>query len=221
MQYFTETYLNFFRNLAANNHKQWFDENRKEYEREVREPFKIFVKDVINAVQKINPEIQIEPKDAIFRINRDIRFSKDKTPYKLFNSAIISKTGRKDKAYPGMYLELNPEKLGIFGGLFMPNTQQVLRIRNHIFKNLNEFENLINEQRFLNTYGEIKGKKHKRIQTEFREAATKQSLLYNKQWYYETSLSPDTILKDNLLETVISHYKISYSFQKFLIDALV
>ena len=220
MKYFNQKYLNFFKELAANNHKHWFDENRKYYEQEVREPFKYFVGDLIKAVGEIDNEIKLEPKNAIFRINRDVRFSKDKTPYKLFNSAIISKTGRKDKAYPGMYIELNPERLGIFGGLFMPDTQQVCKVRAYIVANQQEFLTIVSDTKFTKYYGKILGKQHKRIPKEFREVAEKINLLYNKQWYYKTILSPKIILQDNLTEIIIENYKVSYKLQHFLIKAL-
>lgn len=220
MKYFTKKYLQFFKNLAANNSKEWFDENRKEYEKEVREPFKFFIEELIKAIAEFDEEIQLEPKNAIFRINRDIRFSKDKTPYKLFNAAIISKEGKKDKSYPGLYIELNPEKLGIYGGLFMPNTKQVYQTRKYILTHAKEFEKIITEESFTKLYGTIKGKQHKRIPIEFRAAAEKQNLLYNKQWYYQASLPSKNILKDNLLDTLISYYKASYNVQRFFIQAL-
>jgi uncharacterized protein (TIGR02453 family) len=220
MIYFTKDYLQFFKELAANNHKKWFDENRKRYEATVREPFKLFIKDVITEVQKIDSEVQVETKDAIFRINRDIRFSKDKTPYKLFNSAIISKTGRKDKSYPGMYLELNPEQLAVFGGIYNPDKEQVNEIRNHIATHIDYFEKLLNSPIFLESFGAVKGNKNKRIPKEFQEIAQKQPLLYNKQWYYESSFPPKTILQDNLLEIVMEQYKIARPLQKFIIEAL-
>ncbi|HIP48632.1 MAG TPA: DUF2461 domain-containing protein [Lutibacter sp.] len=219
MKYFTKKYLKFFKNLAANNHKDWFDENRKEYEQEVREPFKFFIGDLIKAIGTIDKEIQLEPKNAIFRINRDVRFSKDKTPYKLFNSAIISKGGRKDKTYPGLYIELNPEKLGVYGGLFMPDTKQVYQTREYIISHAKEFDKIINDKKFTKYYGIIKGKQHIRIPKEFRESAEQQNLLYNKQWYYEAALSPKIILKDNLLETIVDYYKVSNNLQRFLIKA--
>jgi len=219
MKYFNKKYLSFFKKLAANNHKDWFDENRKEYEQEVREPFKFFIGDLIKAIGTFDKEIQLEPKNAIFRINRDVRFSKDKTPYKLFNSAIISNGGRKDKAYPGLYIELNPEKLGVYGGLFMPDTKQVYKTREYIISHAKEFTKIIEDEKFTKYYGTIKGKQHKRIPKEFREAAEKQNLLYNKQWYYEATLSPKNILKDSLLETIVEYYKVSYNLQKFLIKA--
>ena len=121
MKYFSSDYLQFFKDLAPNNNKEWFDINRKRYEEVVREPFKVFITDLIDELSKDDSEIQITQKEAIFRINRDVRFAKDKTPYKMSNSAIISKGGRKDKSYPGVYIELGPEKLGVYGGVFGPD----------------------------------------------------------------------------------------------------
>ena len=114
--YFSKDFLDFFKELAANNNKDWFDANRKRYDKSVKEPFKAFVADLISESQKIDPSIDIEAKDAIFRINRDIRFSKDKTPYKLDRSAIISAAGRKDHSIPGFYIALGPDKTYLGGG---------------------------------------------------------------------------------------------------------
>jgi len=220
MAYFTKEYLNFFKTLAANNHKQWFDLNRKTYETVVREPFKVFIGDVIQAIQKIDSEVAIQPKDAIFRINRDVRFSKDKTPYKLFNSAIISKTGRKDKSYPGMYIELNPERLAIYGGVYMPNKVQIEKMRNYIIQNNKKLETILNTKAFKESYGEILGDKYKRLPKEIQEKAEKQPLLYNKQWYYQCELKPKTILQKDLLDVILQYYKIGHPLQEFLTKAL-
>ena len=78
MRYFSDDFVKFFNELEQNNHKDWFDENRKRYEKEVKAPFKSFVTDFIVEIQKYDPEIMIKPKDAVFRINRDIRFSNNK-----------------------------------------------------------------------------------------------------------------------------------------------
>ena len=96
MQYFIPDFIEFFKELAANNNKDWFDINRKRYTDVIKEPFKKFVLDLIVEVGKVNPKIKdIEPKDCIFRINRDIRFSKDKTPYKMNVSALIAPGGKR------------------------------------------------------------------------------------------------------------------------------
>lgn len=220
MKYFTKDYLNFFKELASNNNKDWFDKNRKRYENTVREPFKIFISDLIDEVSKQDPEVQIEPKEAIFRINRDIRFSKDKTPYKLNNSAIISKTGRKDKSYPGLYIELGPEKLGIYGGVYMPDTKQVQKIRQHIVGNTEVFSKIILSKDFKQKFGEIQGDQHKRLPKEFLESAKDQPLLFNKQWYHLANLSPNKITGDDLIDIILEYNNAALPLKKFLIDAL-
>jgi uncharacterized protein (TIGR02453 family) len=220
MQYFTQDYLEYFKELAPNNNKEWFDTNRKRYENVVREPFKIFISELIRELAKRDSEIQIEAKDAIFRINRDIRFSKDKTPYKLNNSAIISKEGRKNKNYPGIYIELSPEKFSFYGGIFMPDTKQIHKIRTYIAQNLKEFSILLNDKVFENNFGEMHGDKNKRIPVEFRELGENQPLLFNKQWYYFTNLSPEIILKDSLMQTILDLYVAAEEMKNFLTNAL-
>lgn len=80
MKYFNPTFLNFFKELSKNNTTKWFNENRKIYENEVKKPFADFVEEMITRIQKYEPEVQIKPSEAISRVNKDILFSKDKTP---------------------------------------------------------------------------------------------------------------------------------------------
>lgn len=220
MKYFTPDYLIFFKELAANNHKDWFDVNRKRYHNSVKEPFKAFIEELITESAKIDEEIAIAPKDAIFRINRDVRFSKDKTPYKLRNSALISKFGKKDKNYPGLYIELGPEKIGIYGGLFMPTTQELDKIRTAILNNFNEFNKLVTETDFVAHFGEIRGKKNKRIALKYREKAEEQSLLYNKQWYYFGEADPILIETSQLMPLILNHFKAMQAINSFFKEVL-
>ena len=73
MTYFSPDFAQFFKDLAANNNKEWFDENRKRYEKEVKDAFKNLVEDLIITMRKEEPELLVEAKDCIFRINRDVR----------------------------------------------------------------------------------------------------------------------------------------------------
>lgn len=220
MKYFTEDYLNFFKELAPNNNKEWFDTNRKRYETVVKEPFKNFVSDLIIELAKDDPEIEIQAKDAIFRINRDIRFSKDKTPYKLNNSAIVSKAGRKDRNYPGVYIELSPDKLKFYGGVYSPDKHQIQKIREAILNKNDEFMGILNATDFKENFGDVQGEKNKRIPPEYREMAEMQPLLFNKQWYYFAELSPDIIIQENLMETLLNLDSIGNDMKTFLKNAL-
>ena len=220
MQYFSQDYLEFFKELAANNHKDWFDTNRKRYEIVVREPFKEFIAELIKALSKSDSDLDIEPKEAIFRINRDIRFSKDKTPYKLSNSAIISSRGRKDKNHPGIYIEFGPEKLAFYGGIYMPDSKMVQKLRAYFKEHSKELDDIIEAPGFKDIFGELRGEKSKRIPIEFRESVQKQPLLMNKQWYYYTHLPPEIITSSNLMETILELDKKASPMKIFLTNAL-
>ncbi len=166
--YFTSAFVSFFKELSKNNTTAWFNENKKTYERDVKIPFTNFIQHVIEAAAKLDPDIQIEAKEAITRINRDIRFSKDKSPYKLHMSAIISSKGKKDKESPGIYIELSPEHIMIYGGAYMLEKEPLLNVRKYISAHLKEFDKIISEKTFVTLFGSIRGEKNKVLAPEFK-----------------------------------------------------
>ena len=220
MSYFSEDYLNFFKELAANNHKDWFDENRKRYTNNIKEPFEKFVNDLIAEVQKHDKKIQITHKEAVFRINRDIRFSKDKSPYKLNRSAIISPKGRKDKAYPGLYVEAGPEHYRIYGGVYMPDKEQLLSIRNTIAAAPKKIEKLMADESFKSVFGEIRGEKNKILPKELKEAGEKTPILFNKQFYWFAELEPEVIEQDDILEKTMEAYLANKKMMDYFASAM-
>lgn len=206
MSYFSKEYLEFFMELAANNNKDWFDANRKRYETYVKKAFEVFVTDLIGEIQKHDKTIQITYKEAIFRINRDIRFSKNKEPYKLNRSAIVSPNGRKDKAFPGLYIDMGPEHYSIYGGAFMPDKDQLYAIRDTIVSDPGKFKKIVNDKAFKATFGEIHGDKNKVLPKEFKEAAADTPLIFNKQFYWYTKFDAECILEDNIMEKTMEVY---------------
>lgn len=215
MTYFSSDFIDFFKELAANNNKEWFDANRKRYENSVKNPFAHFVGDLIATLRHEEPELLAEPKDCIFRINRDIRFAKDKTPYKLQTSALIAPRGRKQMDYPGLYLEISPEQIGIYGGLYMPDKQQLAGVRDFIVESLDAFKKAYTHPDFVATYGGIKGEQNKRLDKKYLQAADAESLLYNKQFYYFTKLPIALLTDHNLLETVVATYHAAAPIREF------
>lgn len=220
MQYFDAEFLQFFRELAANNHKEWFDANRKRYEKKVKEPFKQFIGDLIAEVHKLDPTVGIEPKDAIFRINRDIRFSKDKSPYKLNTSAVVSSVGRKDHSVPGLYVDFGPEKVWIGGGAYFLKPDQLMRVREYIVSNNDRFNTIVKDKNFVKHYKEIRGEENKRLPKQFQQAGEEQPLLYKKQLYYMSEHAPETVEGDKLMSKVLAHFKAGRDLQDFLKAAM-
>ncbi len=222
MSYFTQDFIDFFAELKSNNQKEWFHANKKRYEASVKKPFEDFIEELILRVRADDPSVEIAPKQAIMRIYRDIRFSKDKTPYKTHASAIISAGGTKDKSVPGIYVHLGPNEneVRVYGGAHMVDKDQLHKIRTAIMNDPGAFEKLLNEKAFKETFGEVRGDKNKRIPPEFREAAEKQSLLMNKNYYYYKTFDGALILQDGLVDAVMDCYAAGKNMSAFFKQAM-
>jgi uncharacterized protein (TIGR02453 family) len=199
MAFFSKDYSDFFIELAPNNTKDWFDTNRKRYENSVKKPFSAFVQHMIHYLEKHDSRLKdLEASACIFRINRDIRFSKDKAPYKLFNSAVIAPNGKKSVAVNGIYFELGPEAVRVYGGIYEIDKENLLLVREGIAAQPEKFKKLINDPEFKKVFGEIRGEKNKILPAELKAAAEKEPLIFNKQWYYMAEYSADEIVSDKL-----------------------
>lgn len=217
MAFFDQDYLQFFIDLAPNNNKDWFDENRKRYTKSVKDPFKKFVETIIERFKEIEPTwADLEPKHCTFRINRDVRFSKDKTPYKMKMSAAFASGGKKDHTTPGLYIEAGPEDFRIYGGIYSLDKEQLLEMREGISNNLTQFKKAYSDKGFVATYGELHGDKNKIIPKHLKEAAAKEDYIFNKNWYYFAKFDPETILRDDLIEFIMEKYQAGKPVREFL-----
>jgi uncharacterized protein (TIGR02453 family) len=208
MSFFSPDYLQFFIELAANNNKDWFDLNRKRYEQNVKKPFTVFVQHIIDQLAKNdNTFKELEAKECIFRINRDIRFSKDKSPYKMMCSAVVAPEGKKSKAVNGVYFEFGPEHMRVYGGVYEIEKEDLESVREGIAQDISKFQRAYQNPIFEKTFGEILGDKNKVLPAHLREAASIEPLIFNKQWYFYTQFEPETILKENLDEIVMNCYE--------------
>ena len=216
MTHFGEDFISFFTELSKNNNKEWFDENRKRYEKNVKDPFKAFAQALIDRISQEDQNLLIEPKNAIFRINRDIRFSKDKTPYKNHASMALSKGGKKNYAYPGIYLEFNPKVLKIYGGVFGLDKDQLNAIRQEILYNPSDFKDAITDKQFIKYFEGISGEQNKRIPKEYLEIQNEIPEIANKQFYYFAKLPIKTILQDDLIDIIMTYYNAGKPVRDFL-----
>ena len=187
----------------------------------MKKPFEVFVTDLIAVIKKHDPEMDITYKDAIFRINRDIRFSKDKQPYKLNRSAIVSSKGKKDKAFPGLYFEMGPEHFRIYGGVYAPDKEQLYAIRETIAKNPQVLDELLKAPDFVAAYGEVLGEQNKVLPAEFKAAAVDQPLIYNKQFYWYKTFDAEQILEDDLMILTESYYLANKKIMDYFAKAMM
>ncbi|MBI1305153.1 MAG: TIGR02453 family protein [Bacteroidetes bacterium] len=214
--YFNSQFTDFFKGLAAHNDRDWFQANKKIYENEVKKPFYQLVNDLLSAT---NSKIQV--KDAVFRINRDIRFSKDKSPYQLHVSAIISDGGRKDMQYPGLYIQLSAHQQWIGGGMYMPDKDNLLKIRKAIIADPKKFQKLIDDKNFASVYGTIKGDKNKILPKELKGLADDNPWVYNKQFYFMAEYEDENLpCREDLLPFILQHYKASEKLNRYFADII-
>lgn len=217
----TDDFLNFYVSLAANNDRDWFHAHKDWYIEAVKKPFEAFVQALIDAMREIEPDIDLTPRQAIFRINRDIRFSKDKSPYKLHASAVINTTTRKDYSNPrGFYFEISPEHIQQYGGVYMPDTAHLQQLREHIAAHPAEFAELIADPAFVACYGTVRGEQHKRIPKAFKAAYEQQPLIANKQFYYYAERPAEDITRPDLVQLMMEQYRIARPLNEFLHRAM-
>jgi uncharacterized protein (TIGR02453 family) len=217
-----QSYFDFFEELAKNNNRDWFTAEKKRYEKEVKEPFIQLVEAIVESLHDTEPDLSLIPaKQMLFRINRDIRFSKDKRPYKEHMSASIGRFGTKDKIYPGHYMHIAPHETFIAGGAYWFEEKTMLnRVRNFIAQYPDRFAELIDNQAFKSKFGEIKGEKNKRMPPEFVEDVKRQPLIANTQFYWSIALSPKDALKSNFVEILRGYFETAQPLNNFLVEAM-
>lgn len=199
MKYFTQGYFDFFAELSENNNSEWFRAHKSLYEQQVRQPFLALTHDLMHVLRGTGKQFDFEPKAALFRINRDIRFSKNKEPYKLHMSAFISPFGKKSPGMPGFYFQAGHESLLAGGGVYDPDTYQLHRIRWHILHQSKVWQKALQEKSFQKIYGEILGEKNKVLPAEYKDSVKEIPLLANKQYYYMHEISKSEFLSNKLL----------------------
>ena len=220
MSYFTSEYLTFFEELSRKNNKSWFDENRKRYDEHVKRPFQSFVDVMIDLIKAEDPEVAITAKDAVFRINKDIRFSKEKTPYKTHMAANVSKEGRRSKEWPGFYFQFGADRVAVGGGTYVVEPATLIKIRKAIAGDLSRFQKLVRAKAFTAAYDTLQGERNKVLPPEFREAVAKEPLVANKQFYYMSNLDPSLLLKKDLPNRLLSYYRAGRDINSFLKSAM-
>ncbi len=212
--------LDFLRDLSKNNNRDWFLANKARYEADLKKPFEEFIGKLIQAVQQLDNRVQIEPKKAIFRINRDTRFSKDKSPYKTNVGAIISPAGAKGKELPGFYIHVEQGLLMLGGGAYFLEKEPLYRVRQYISLHPKRFQEIISQSDFVSKFGEVKGEQNKKLPAEFQEAAVNQPLLYHKQFYFMAELSPQHALSAEAVAFAMEYFSAGKPLNDFLVEAL-
>ncbi|GAB3649721.1 DUF2461 domain-containing protein [Echinicola sediminis] len=211
--------LEFLKELAANNSKEWMDANREWY-LEVKEGFLETVGQLLAELTKIEPRLSVlKPKECIFRQNRDIRFSTNKDPYKNNMGAYFSVGGKKSPG-PGYYLHVQPEECFLAGGIWMPPSDVLKKIRQEIDYSGSELEKVVEETSFQQTFGEIKGEKLKTSPRDYPKDHPYADFLRLKSFVVTKPISDGTVLSASFVDNCMKVYHQMGPFHRFLERAI-
>ena len=162
--HFTPALFEFLSELADNNNREWFQDNKVRYERDVRDALVQFVADFGEKLREISPHMVADPRlsgGSVFRIYRDVRFSKDKSPYKTNAGVHFRHEVGREVHGPGLYLHLQPGFLFAGAGIWRPNSATVGKIRGSIVANPGRWKSIVNNEEFISMY-ELEGESLKR-----------------------------------------------------------
>jgi len=212
--------LDFLSDLAKHNKKEWMDDNKKRYS-EARGYVIELVAEVIEKATAFDKSlIGIEPKKALFRINRDIRFSKNKDPYKTNFGAAIVDGGRKS-GNPGYYLHIKPGDNMVGGGLYQPESHVLQKVRQEIDYNGTNLRKIINHKNFTKIYSEpYGGDKLKTSPKGYPKDHPDLDLLKLKHYVFMHKLSDKEITSETIVTKVADAYQTLSPFNGFLKEAL-
>jgi len=218
MAFFTDDSVAFWRELAANNNKTWFDENRKRYEKYLRAPYVALAEAVVEQVKELEPEYSIEAKHALYRINRDIRFSADKTPYKTELGLTVGRTQKHDPEWPAYTARLGLDGMAVAGGLYMPPKELRDRVRRYVGEHAAELTSVEQEAtEFAATFGRLGGDAHKRAPAGLKELAEAEPRVLNTQWVFWARFDdPELFTNPQLDQFILDQWEMARPIQEFL-----
>ena len=205
--------LEFLRGLKRNNRRPWFLKHKDEYERHVKAPM---VELVMALSHDLPPEFIADPVKSIFRIYRDVRFSKNKLPYKTHAAARFLPRGVPKHEGAGFYFHISTEEVWIGGGFYAPTPQEMLRVRTRIAENHRQFAGIVESKVFRKHFGELQGSKLTRVPRGFPCDHPATEWLKHKQWFAGADLPVTAAVSPKFYETIVTHFEALLPLMRFL-----
>ncbi len=205
-----KTTLSFLKELKKNNTKEWFDTNRKKYEA-AKADFAALTNAVIHGLGKKDPFVaSLLAKDCTFRINRDVRFSKNKDPYKTNMGMYLSRGGKKS-LFSGYYFHLEPGGNSFMGGgLYMPEPDVIKKVRQEIDYNWDEFNKIIGQKKFKTVYKELQREEGMVLSREpkgYEKDNPAIEYIKLKSWVATAPVTDQLLTSDHLVKEIVAAFE--------------
>ena len=219
MEHIRKSTLDFLLKIKSNNNREWFNTNRSFYS-EAKDNFESFVQKLINEIADFEPIIkELEVKSCVYRINRDIRFSNDKSPYKSHFGAFIVRGGKKNgDKFAGYYVHIEPGNNMIAGGAYMPPVPWLSAIREKIDEEPEKLIKVISTKDFIKYFGKIDGERLKKAPKGYPSDHPYIDLLKYKSYLVVNEVSDQLVLSDRYFDHAMNVIKAMKPFNDFLND---
>jgi uncharacterized protein (TIGR02453 family) len=208
--------LKFFRSLARNNNRDWFQPRKATFEEQVRLPMRELVEALNGSMKSFAPEYATDPAKAIYRIYRDTRFSKDKTPYKDHIAASFYRSGTGPHRYGGYYVHVSHKEAAVGGGVYMPEPDVLLAIRGHIAANHQKLRKILAAPAVRRSLGELQGEQLARVPKGFPATHPAADLLRFKSFILYVNLDPELATTPEFFGEVLGRFRSMKPFLDFL-----
>lgn len=214
-----EEILHFLRELKATNNREWMAENKPRY-KQLQSKFELTTELLINEIRTFDTAIGFpSPKECIFRLNRDIRFSTDKTPYKTYFGTYIANGGRKSKT-GGYYLHISPGDSFLAVGIYCPMSPELKKIRREIDLNGDELTDILEASELKETFEKLWGETLKTAPRDYSKEHPYIKFLRHKHFILVHQLSDNEIISTDLLANSLKMFKLGFPLNRFLNEAL-
>lgn len=221
--------LPFFRELAQNNNRPWFMDNKPRWEA-IRKQFEAFTQELLDKMSALDPTLEgLTAKGCMYRIYRDTRFSNDKTPYKTHIACFLSSWGKKNSGVPGYYLQVGSEEAygltdtcNLGGGIFMPAPASLAAIRQEIFYCPDEFLAIMSNSSYKRYFGKefFTIKKLSRVPKGYPADWEHADLLKYKDYCTTHTLPEDAVTSPDLSDRVVEIWRASLPLNRFIQRAM-
>ncbi|MGA2669610.1 MAG: DUF2461 domain-containing protein [Ignavibacteria bacterium] len=212
--------LDFLKGLKRHNNREWFNKNKELYD-DAKKDFEGFISELIHRVSEFDRAVEgLQIKDCVFRIYRDVRFSKDKTPYKYHFGAVVGEGGRRSEL-ASYYFHIEPGGNSLLaGGKWMPSNEHLLAIRNGIFANLKEFNKIINDKDFKKYFRTLSDEKLSSAPRGFPKDHPDIELIKFKSYSVYTPMKDEQVLSKSIADYSVKVFKAVVPFNTFLNDCM-
>jgi uncharacterized protein (TIGR02453 family) len=208
--------MTFLRGLKKHNTREWFQPRKETYEEKVKGPMLELVTALMQRLADFAPDYVADPNKAIYRIYRDTRFSKDKTPYKTHIAAIFKHRDLEKHSGAGFYFSVAPEEIEVGGGVYMPMPEHLLAIRNYLAENHEEFRRIAAARDVRRLFGEVTGDSLSRVPKGFAADHPAADLLQMKQFLLFRTLEGSLATTPKLFREMLSRFQVMSPFLEFL-----